>query len=91
VVGVAGGKAKGVFQDKLEGGAGGFRDVQKNNHWICAAIIGVWRGKVNLDFGTGTARRVSSERLDSAGNFPRMFLFQMVARACALKICFDAI
>jgi hypothetical protein len=50
VVCVAGGKAEGVFQDELEGGAGGFGDVQKNNHRIRAAIIGRFDLKVNPVF-----------------------------------------
>ena len=41
MVGVAGGKTEGVFQDELEGGAGGFRDVQKDNHSFRPTIIGV--------------------------------------------------
>ena len=65
---MAGGNAKGVFQNELESGAGGFRDVQKDNHWICAAIIGVWRCKVNLEFA-----RSGSNRTNPRGKFFRMF------------------
>jgi hypothetical protein len=38
MVGVAGGKAKGIFQDELESGARSFWDVQKDNHDVAPKL-----------------------------------------------------
>jgi hypothetical protein len=68
VIRVAGRKTKRVFQDKLESGAGRFRNMQKDDHQINAGIIGRLAANVNPDFPGENKTFTFRRRCQNIGN-----------------------